>query len=50
MKQVKTLLSRLAVGVGIAPVAVLALPTAVGVGLICLVRTGVDRLTTSLEN
>lgn len=30
MKQVKTLLSRLAVGVGIALVAVLALPTVLG--------------------
>ena len=50
MRRLKALLSRLAVGVGIALVAVLALPTAIGVGLICLVRTGVDCLTTSLEH
>lgn len=50
MRRAKTLLSHLAGGVGIAPVAVPEPPTALGVGLICLVRTGVDRLTTSLEH
>lgn len=49
MKGMKIVISRAAVGVGAIVMAVLALPTAVGIGLICLVRTGVDRLTACLE-
>ena len=40
----KAALSRLAVGLGAVVIAILAVPTAIGVGLICLVRAGVDRI------
>ena len=49
MRRVRFVLSRLAVGIGAVTMAVLALPTAIGFGLICLVRAGVDRLTACLE-
>ena len=45
----KTVLSRITVALGAVAMALLAVPTTIGFGLICLVRAAVDRVTKRLE-